>query len=56
MENAIAVYTSQLDHSAGGTDPGVLVQDRLNKGRERLDNALETIAMLLNRCRRPRGS
>jgi type I restriction enzyme, R subunit len=35
VENAIAVYTSELDHSAGGADPEVLVQDRLNKGRER---------------------
>jgi hypothetical protein len=33
---------SELDHSAGGADPEVLVQDRLKKGRERLDNALET--------------
>src|SRR5262249_18745577 len=26
VENAIAVYTSELDHSAGGADPEVLVQ------------------------------
>jgi type I restriction enzyme R subunit len=46
VENAIAVYTSELDHSAGGVDPEIVLQDRLNKGRERLDNALETIALL----------
>jgi len=46
MENAIAVYTSELDHSAGGTDPEVLIHERLKKGRERLDNALEAIALL----------
>ena len=46
VENAIAVYTSELDHSAGGADPEVLVQDRLKKGRERLDGALETLALL----------
>ena len=40
VENAIAVYTSELDHSAGGADPEVLLQDRLKKGRERLDNAI----------------
>src|SRR5437879_13752859 len=45
VENASAVYTSELDHSAGGADPEVLVQDRLKKGRERLDNALETLAL-----------
>jgi type I restriction enzyme, R subunit len=46
LENAIAVYTSELDHSAGGADPEVLIQDRLKKGRERLDNAVEAIALL----------
>jgi type I restriction enzyme, R subunit len=40
VENAIAVYTSELDHSAGGAAPEVLLQDRLKKGRERLDEAL----------------
>jgi len=33
VENAIAVYTSELDHSAGGVDPEILLQDRLTKGR-----------------------
>ena len=46
VENAIAVYTSELDHSAGGTTPEVLLQDRLKKGKERLDTALETMAVL----------
>jgi type I restriction enzyme R subunit len=46
VENAIAVYTSELDHSAGGADPEVLLQDRLKKGRERLDNALEALELL----------
>lgn len=46
VENTIAVYTSELDHSAGGTDPEVLLQDRLKKGKERLDNALETLDLL----------
>jgi len=41
VENAIAVYTSELDHDAGGADPEVLVQDRLKKGKERLDNAVD---------------
>jgi type I restriction enzyme R subunit len=33
VENAIAVYTSELDHSAGGADPEILLQDRLKKGK-----------------------
>ena len=36
VENAIAVYTSEIDHSAGGADPEVMLQDRMTKGRERL--------------------
>jgi type I restriction enzyme, R subunit len=46
LENAIAVYTSELDHSTGGADPEVLIHDRLKKGKERLDNAVEAIAFL----------
>jgi type I restriction enzyme, R subunit len=55
VENAIAVYTSELDDNAGGADPEVLVQDRLKKGRERLDNALETLALLCEPVELPRG-
>ena len=55
VENAIAVYTSELDHSAGGADPEVLLQDRLKKGKERLDNALETVALLCEPVEPPRG-
>ena len=55
VENAIAVYTSELDHSAGGADPEVLLQDRLTKGRERLDNALEAIALLCEPVEPPKG-
>lgn len=55
LENAIAVYTSELDHSSGGADPEVLLQDRLKKGKERLDNALETLALLCEPVRPPKG-
>ncbi len=56
VENAIAVYTSELDHSdASGVDPEVLLRDRLTKGRERLDNALEAIAMLCEPVEPPKG-
>ncbi|MGA3952969.1 type I restriction endonuclease subunit R [Ralstonia nicotianae] len=46
VENAIAVYTSELDHSASGADPEVMVQDRLKLGRDRLDTAIEALALL----------
>jgi len=55
VENAIAVYTSELDHSAGGSDPDVLLQDRLKKGREKLDSSLETLALLTEPVEPPKG-
>ena len=55
VENAIAVYTSELDRSAGGVDPEVLLQDRLSKCRERLDNALEAVALLCEPVQPPCG-
>jgi type I restriction enzyme R subunit len=55
VENAIAVYTSELDHSAGGVDPEVLVQDRLKKGKERLDNAVEALVLLCEPVEPPKG-
>src|SRR3989441_876592 len=55
VENAIAVYTSELDHSAGGADPEVLLQDRLKKGRERLDIAIETLSLICEPVEPPRG-
>jgi len=55
VENAIAVYTSELDHSAGGVDPEIMLQDRLTKGKERLDNALEAIALLCEPVAPPMG-
>jgi len=55
VENAIAVYTSELDRTAGGADPEVLLQDRLKKGKERLDGALEALALLCEPVEPPRG-
>ncbi len=33
VEKAIAVYTSELDHSSGGANHEVLLHDRLTKGK-----------------------
>ena len=55
VENAMAVYTAELDHSAGGADPEVLLQDRLAKGKERLDAALEALALLCEPVQPPQG-
>ncbi|GAB2610571.1 type I restriction endonuclease subunit R [Novilysobacter erysipheiresistens] len=52
---ALQVYSSELDHSAGGADPEVLLQDRMKKGRERLDQALEQLSLLCEPVEPPRS-
>ena len=56
VENAIEVYTSELDHSDTlGGDPEIMLRERLALGRERLDNALEAIALLCEPVEPPKG-
>jgi type I restriction enzyme R subunit len=55
VENAIAVYTSELDHSAAGADPEILLKDRLKNGKERLDSALEAAILLCEPVEPPKG-
>lgn len=56
VEKAISVYTSELEHIEGDpVDPDVLLKDRLAKGRERLDDALEVIAALCEPVESPKG-
>ncbi|WP_457663210.1 type I restriction endonuclease subunit R [Sinorhizobium medicae] len=55
VENAIAVYTSELDHPDDGPSPDVLLKDRLKKGRERLYQALEGIILLCEPVESPKG-
>ena len=52
---ALQVYTSELDHSAPGPDPEVLLQDRLTKGKERLDATLEALVLLCEPVEPPKG-
>jgi type I restriction enzyme R subunit len=55
VQGAMAVYTSELDHSEGGASPDVLLQDRLKKGRERLDEALEALSLLCDPVQPPKN-
>ncbi len=55
VENAISVYSSELDNSAGGTDPQVIMKDRLQKGKEKLDSAVETLLLLCEPVAEPKG-
>jgi type I restriction enzyme, R subunit len=55
VESAIAVYTSELDRSAPGVEPEVLMQNRLQKSRERLDAAIEMLVLLCEPVEPPKG-
>jgi type I restriction enzyme R subunit len=55
VENAISVYTSELDHSSPGPDPEVLLHDRLEMAKEKLDNAVEALAILCEPVLPPKG-
>lgn len=57
VENAVAVYTSELDFDDfEKEDIEIHLQDRLKIGRERLDNALEEIALLCEPVEPPKDS
>jgi type I restriction enzyme R subunit len=57
VENAVAVYTSELDYDTfKKEDVDVILKDRLEKGRERLDEALEEIALLCEPVEPPKDS
>ena len=56
VQGAIAVYTSEIDDDdTGGGKPEIILQDRLEKGRQRLDDALEGIALLCEPVQPPKG-
>ncbi|MEO1564088.1 MAG: HsdR family type I site-specific deoxyribonuclease [Pseudomonadota bacterium] len=55
VENAIAIYSSELDDSSGGADPDILIKDRLTKGKEKLDDALEAIVLVCEPVEPPKG-
>ncbi|MEN8129156.1 MAG: HsdR family type I site-specific deoxyribonuclease [Pseudomonadota bacterium] len=56
VENAVAVYTSELDYDDFEADDcDVLLKDRLKMGRERLDNTLEALELLCEDVKAPRG-
>jgi len=55
VQGAIAVYTSELDDTDTGASPAVLMQDRLVKGRERLEEAREAFALLCEPVEPPKG-
>jgi type I restriction enzyme, R subunit len=55
VEAAVAVYTSELAVSAGVAEPQILLQERLQAGKERLDGAVEALALLCESVQPPQG-
>src|SRR5699024_1255248 len=57
VENAVAVYTSELDYDEfDKKDIDILLKDRLTTGKERLDQALEELHILCEPVQPPRGT
>jgi type I restriction enzyme R subunit len=57
VEDAVSVYTAELDYDEfKKEDVDVILKDRLAIGMERLDNALEEIAMLCEPVEPPKDS
>jgi type I restriction enzyme R subunit len=55
VENAISVYSSELDYSTGGASPDVLLKGRLKMGTERLDSSIEALALICDPVDPPKG-
>lgn len=57
VENAIAVYTSDLDYDTfDKEDCDIMIQDRLTKGKEKLDKALEELYLICEPIKDPNDS
>jgi len=57
VENAVSVYTSELDYDEfDKADVDIMLKDRLTKGRERLENAIEELKLLCEPVEPPRDT
>jgi type I restriction enzyme R subunit len=55
LQNAVAVYSSELDTSSGGASPEVLLEDRVQKCRKKLEDAIEAVTLLCEPVEPPKG-
>lgn len=55
VEKAISVYSSEIDHSTGGVDPDVLMKARIDKAKEKLEDAMEAMALIIEPIPQPKG-
>ena len=57
VENAVAVYTAELDYDTFKKEEcDILLEDRLKKGRERLESALEELSLLCEPVAAPKDT
>ncbi len=57
VENAVTVYTADLDYDEfEKEDVDIMLKSRLEKGKERLDNAIEELNLLCEPVEPPRGT
>lgn len=54
VEKAIAVYSAELDPHDDGSDPQILLKDRLDRGKERLEAAREAIKLVCEPVEAPK--
>lgn len=56
VENAVSVYTSELDHTNASKEEGeILLKDRLQTAREKLEKALEELETLCEPVKPPKS-
>ena len=55
VQGAIAVYTSELDDNDGTGSPEILMQDRLERGRDKIEAAREAFRLLCEPVVPPKG-
>jgi type I restriction enzyme R subunit len=56
IQDAINVYSNELDDPNDGTSPEILIKDRMAAGREKLDNALEAYHVIVEPVEHPKNT
>ncbi|HQI18672.1 MAG TPA: HsdR family type I site-specific deoxyribonuclease, partial [Leptospiraceae bacterium] len=54
VKHALSVYTSELDHTAPGAEPEIMLKDRLATAREKLEDARQKYSILCEPVKPPR--
>tara|TARA_Y100000294_G_scaffold152572_1_gene150940 strand:- start:104 stop:3160 length:3057 start_codon:yes stop_codon:yes gene_type:complete len=54
LQDSINVYISDLDNSANGNDSNIVLQDRLTKNKEKLNQHIESLDLLCKEVKEPK--